>query len=121
MRAGLPKLFGGISGGDAVISARRGGDARGRDVAHQKIGEGAARLERSGVLQQFELQPEPRGLEAEFGGIDFNYGGAPDVRADQSFGCANAVGIDGHSVIVGEWPAVTLVNTRVCPLNCHMD
>ena len=56
--------------GGAVVAAGRGGDSSGRNVAQQEVGERTARLERAGVLQQFQLEHDRLGSETEVGAGD---------------------------------------------------
>jgi hypothetical protein len=44
-----------------MVTARCGDHTRGRHFPLQQVGEGASRLERSGVLQQLEFEAEPDG------------------------------------------------------------
>ena len=57
-----------------VITASAGNHAQGVAYAAQQIGEGAARLERAGVLQQLELERQAIGRKVEFGRIDLDHG-----------------------------------------------
>ena len=74
-----------------MVAARGGDDAGRRHCAAQQIGEGAARLERTGVLQEFELEEEGAGLEAEIGAGESDDRGAADVRPDQPLGCGDPI------------------------------
>ena len=82
----------GIGDGGAVIAARGGGDPDARDFAHQQVGEGAARLERAGMLQVLELEGEATGRQAEIGGVDVDDGGPPDIGPDELFCRGDASG-----------------------------
>ena len=53
---GLAGLHRGVGDGDAVIAAGCGDDADCGDGAGQEVGDGAARLERAGVLEELELE-----------------------------------------------------------------
>jgi hypothetical protein len=48
-----------------VIAAGGRDQARGRDPAGEQVGEGPARLEGAGVLEELELQGERKGGEPE--------------------------------------------------------
>ena len=64
----------------AVVAARGGGAAGGRGRAGQEIVERAARLERTGKLQAFELQRQGRGAGRAAKGSRGS--GAADMRGD---------------------------------------
>jgi hypothetical protein len=66
-----------------VIAARRCDNTGGGRAPRQQAGEGAARLERAGVLQEFELERKRFGGDAEIAGIDPDDRCTPDVGADQ--------------------------------------
>ncbi len=83
-----------ISDGRAVVSARRSDDARLRNFSREQIGKGAARLERSRMLQLLELQGDRKRVEAEFGRVDLEQGRAADVRPDQRFDLGDARAAD---------------------------
>ncbi|MHC2740901.1 hypothetical protein ACVMFA_006688 [Bradyrhizobium liaoningense] len=78
-----------IGHGRAVIAAGRGDDTGLRHLPQQQVGEGAARLERSGMLQHLELEPEGRGRQAEIGKIGVKERRAPDMRTDDRLGRRN--------------------------------
>jgi hypothetical protein len=69
-----------------VIAARRRDNTGGRRAPRQQAGESAARLERAGVLQEFELQDKRLAGDAEIAGIDPDNRRTPDVGADQPLG-----------------------------------
>ena len=94
--AAQPEPLRGIGDGDAVIAARGGDHAGRRRLPRQQVGEGAARLERAGVLQQFKLQHEALAVEPEIGGIDPDDRRAPDIGPDQPLGFGDAITIDGR-------------------------
>ncbi len=54
--AGTPSFIARIGDGHAVVAARRRDDAGLRNLAREQIGEGAARLERAGMLLELQLQ-----------------------------------------------------------------
>ena len=54
---------------DAVIAAGRGHHTGSWNVPRQQVGEGAARLERSGMLQELQLEGEGVYGEAEVGSV----------------------------------------------------
>jgi len=57
------------------VIAAGGRDHAGRwDLAGQQICEGAAALERTGMLQELELEDDRPGREAEIRGIDLDRG-----------------------------------------------
>ena len=70
----------------AVIAAGRRGDAGGRHLAQQQIGERPARLEGARVLRELELQDRREAREPEVLGRDLEHGRAADVRADALVG-----------------------------------
>ena len=74
-----------------MIAARRRDDAGFRYLAGQQIGEGAAGLERARVLQQFELEGERSGGQAQLAGIDLDRGGAPDIGPNDLLASRNAL------------------------------
>ena len=51
----------------------------------EEIGKGAARLERSRVLEQLKLERECRCGQAKLVAIDLDDGRAPDMRPDDPF------------------------------------
>ena len=55
----------GVGDGSAVIAAGRRDHAGRRHLAQQQVGEGAARLERSRVLEELELERQRERREAE--------------------------------------------------------
>jgi hypothetical protein len=94
------KLHRRIGDGGAVIAARRRGDTSRGHLAHEQVGEGAARLERSGMLQQLELEADGGRAEAELGAIDLDDGRAADVRPDEPLGRRDSLAIDAVSAHV---------------------
>jgi len=73
-----------------VVAAGRRDNSGLRRLSREQVGEGAARLERSGVLQEFELQDERLApgfaTEAEIAGRDPNDRRVPDIGPDQPLG-----------------------------------
>src|SRR5690348_5245860 len=69
-----------------MIATRRRNHARRRHCARQHIRERAARLERSGVLQQLEFENDPDRLETEVRAVDFDDRSAPDMWPDNALG-----------------------------------
>ena len=65
MRAGCPSFMRRIGDGRAVIAARRRDHALLGALAHQQVGERAARLERPRMLENFELEGDRRAGEAK--------------------------------------------------------
>ena len=55
------------------------------DFAREEIGKGAARLERAGVLQEFQFKDEADRIQAEVGARDFEDWRAAHVGADDLF------------------------------------
>jgi hypothetical protein len=88
------KPHGGVAHRDAVIAARSRADARRRNPTHQEIGEGAARLERAGVLHELEFERERHRIEAEVAAVRFHHRRAPDVRPYQLIGRRDAVAVN---------------------------
>src|SRR5262249_4850936 len=85
----------GVGDGDAVIAARGGGDARRRHAAGKEIVEGATRLERTGVLQELELQCQRHGdPEGTGGGVED--GGDADMSANTAGSGFDILGRYGH-------------------------
>jgi hypothetical protein len=68
-----------------VIAAGRRDYAGFGDFAREHIGEGAARLKRAGVLQEFQFEVEADRIEAEVGASDGEDWSEADVRADNFF------------------------------------
>jgi hypothetical protein len=78
----------------AMIAAG-GRDHAGRGyLAQQQIGKGAARLERAGMLQQFQLESDRQRRQAEIGEIGGKQRCAADIGADHGFGRRNALARD---------------------------
>jgi hypothetical protein len=69
-----------------VIAARRRDDSCLGRASRQQVGESATRLERAGVLQEFELEDKRFAGDAEIAGIDPDDWRTPDVGADQPLG-----------------------------------
>jgi hypothetical protein len=65
-----------------MVSARRRNHADGRYRAREHLVERAARLERSGVLQVFELEDEANPGEPEIDAVDLDHRRAANVRRD---------------------------------------
>ena len=85
MVAGVPSLRRRIGHRGAVIPAGSRDHARRRHLAHQQVGECAARFERSGMLQKFELEDQGA-AEAEIRAVDLENRRAADVGPDQPLG-----------------------------------
>jgi hypothetical protein len=66
-----------------VIAPGRRNDASQRHLAGEQVGERAAGLERSRVLQKLELQRQAVRRQAELGAIDFDHRRSPGVGKDQ--------------------------------------
>ena len=81
--AGSAELHRRIRHRGAVVAAGGRDDAGGRRLSQQQIGEGAARLERAGVLEELELQRERDRADAELVAADRDHRRPPDVRLDQ--------------------------------------
>jgi hypothetical protein len=77
-----------------VISAGCGNDACRGNLAGQQIREGAPRLERSGMLEQLQLEDKADGIEAEVRTVHRNHRRTADVRADEAFGSADPLPAD---------------------------
>jgi len=89
-------LHRGVGDSRTVIAAGCGHDSSRRDVPHQKIGKGAARLERTRMLQLLELQRQRAARRTKIGRVAFEHRRAPDVRADKAVGHLNAATIDNR-------------------------
>jgi hypothetical protein len=90
-----------------VIAAGSGGNPGRRRPAGQQVGEGAARLERSGMLQEFELQRERLAFEAEIGGGDADDRRVPDIGPDQPLGGGDVLAVDhGRRGYLGHRPII---------------
>ena len=83
-----------IGDGSAVVPAGSGDHACARNLSREQIGEGAARLERSRMLQLLELQGDAERVEPEFGGIELDQGRAADERPDDQFDLGDAGAVD---------------------------
>jgi hypothetical protein len=81
-----------------VIAAGCCDDSGFRRFSRQQIGEGAARLERTRVLQKFELQDKPLALDAEIAGIEPDDRRAPNIAADQPLNRSDPGSIDQEAV-----------------------
>ena len=93
---------GGIGNGGAVIAAGGGNHAGGGNAAGEEVGDGAARLEGTAVLEEFELEGEGVRRQAEIGGVGGEDGGVADVGADERGDFGDAVGCYGrHGVVRG--------------------
>ena len=79
----------------AVIAAGRGCNAGGRNLAHQQIGESAARLEGARVLRQLELEVQGAPGEAEVLCPHREDRRLPDVRRYALVGGGDCVSRDG--------------------------
>jgi hypothetical protein len=77
-----------------VVAARGRDDARWWHRSGQQVGEGAARLERSGMLQEFQLELGRAGRQAKVREVDVEGWGVTDVRADQALDCGDALAGD---------------------------
>jgi len=77
-----------------VIAAGRRDHAGLRHLAQQQIGEGAARLERAGMLQLFQLQGDRAPSETEIAAGDLDYRRAPDIGPDQPLGSFDVLATD---------------------------
>ena len=77
-----------------MVAAGGRDDPRFRRAPRQQIGKGAARLERAGVLQEFELQHKRLAGDAEIAGIDPDDRRVPDVGADQPLGRRDPGSVD---------------------------
>lgn len=97
------QLHGGERHGHTVVSARCGNDACRRDFAREQVGEGASRLERTRVLQQFQLEEQAAGFEAEIAAAGFQHGSPAHMRTDDFLHCTNMFSID-HRVRHGGPP-----------------
>src|SRR5437016_4628957 len=84
-----------------MIASRSRDDARPRNLSREQVGERAARLERSRMLQLLELQRERKRVEPELGGVDLDERGAADVRPDQGFDRGDAVPADRAGTFLG--------------------
>ena len=73
-----------------MIATRRRDDPGGRNLPHDQIYKRAPRLERSGMLQLFELQQHPGRVETDVGTIDLDDRCSPYVRGDQRMDRRNA-------------------------------
>src|SRR5712691_9329563 len=77
-----------------MVAAGSGDDARLRNFSREQIGKRAARLERSRVLQLFELQGDRERVEAEIGGIELDQGRAADERPNERLDLGDACAAD---------------------------
>ena len=106
-RRAQPEPLRGIGDGHSVIPAGSGSNPSRWRRAGQEVGEGAARLERAGMLQEFELQRDRLAVEAEIGGSDADDRRVPDIRPDQPLGGGDVLAVDrrgqgyrGHRPII---------------------
>ncbi len=87
-----------------MIAAGCSDHAGGRHDAGQKIGDGTASLERSGVLEEFQLEDEGRGGKSEIAGVDIDNGRAADERANDGVGSrdsfAHAQDVETHELVL---------------------
>jgi hypothetical protein len=65
-------------------------------MARQEIREGAAGLERAGVLQLFELERQREWRQPEIGAADLDDGRATDVRRDNGVDALDVGSADGQ-------------------------
>jgi hypothetical protein len=78
------------------VIAAGGRDDTGRgDIAHEQVGEGAARLERAGVLDELELAAQAQSAQSEIGAVDLDDRRPANVRPDEPFGRCDPVAVDG--------------------------
>ena len=86
-----------------MIASRGCDHPRGRNIAHQKVGKGTAGLERSGMLQQFQLVNQANRAEAEIGTFDFHNRRLSDMRSNQFIRASNGLSIYGYGVYGGDF------------------
>jgi len=72
-----------------MVAAGGRHDTDGRDVASEQVGKRAAGFERSGVLQQFQLEGQWNGAKTEIAARDLEDGRHPDVPPDHIVGVLN--------------------------------
>ncbi len=78
-----------------MIASGRRNDTDLWHVAQQKIGKGSARLERAGMLNEFQLQGDLRRVEAKIAPVDLDHGRAPDIGPDDVLGGLDALAAYG--------------------------
>src|SRR5689334_24806794 len=74
-----------------MIAAGSGDHTCRRNFTRQHVGKRAARLERSGVLQEFEFEDDPDRVETNVRAIDFEDWSAADVRPDNALSCLDSL------------------------------
>jgi len=79
-----------------MIPAGGGDDAARRRMTGQEIRKGAARLERTGVLELLELERQRERRQAEVGAADPDDGRATDVRRDDRIDACDVGAGDGE-------------------------
>jgi hypothetical protein len=94
------EFHGRVGDSGAVVSTGGGNDASGGNLPGKQVGERATRFEGAGVLEQFELEGDGKGAEAELGALRFENRCAADVRADELFVGGDLFGGDG---LAGHW------------------
>ena len=82
-----------------MVSAGRGDYSRPRDGLSQQICDRAARLERSSVLQQLQLQSQRSGLQSELRCIHGNHRRAANVRSEFRIEFPNLLASNGKAVL----------------------
>src|SRR5262249_38289837 len=75
----------------AMIAAGSSDHTGGRNVARQHIRERAPRLERPGVLKEFELEDDPDRVETKVRSIDFEYRSVANIWPDNTLSCLNSL------------------------------
>jgi hypothetical protein len=85
-RRGHTELFRGIGDCDAMVATRRSHHAGRGNVASEQVVEGAANLERSGVLKEFEFECEWDGTQPEVVAGEIEGRRHSDVSADPPVG-----------------------------------
>ena len=85
----------GVGDGRPVIAARGGDDAGGKDASHEQVGEGPPRLERSGMLEQLQLEGEGKGRQAEVRPAHPGHGGEANMAPDDGMGRLDLRVLDG--------------------------
>jgi hypothetical protein len=84
-----------------MVAARGRDDAGRRHVPGQQVREGAARLERARMLEEFELERDRPGRQPEIGEIDIDRRRMAQIAADHPLGFGDALAGDravgGHA------------------------
>ena len=78
----------------AVIATRGRNNPCTGNLAGQQVGEGAACFERTGMLQQLQLEDDADTVESEIGAVDVNDWCPADVWADQCISPRNGFPAD---------------------------